>query len=112
VPAMVNQQFNIWNFNTKQKKNQIAAIDAEIHMRPAIALGCLFFVCIGCPIGIWFSKSDYLSAFITCFLPIIVVYYPLLLSGINMAKTRQLHPAIAMWAANAVMLAVALPLFR
>ncbi len=48
----------------------------ELHMRPALALGCLCFVLVGCPVGIWFSRSDYLSAFITCFLPIVVIYYP------------------------------------
>ena len=97
---------------SRQKANQIAAIDTEIQMRPALALSCLCFVLIGCPIGIWFSKRDYLSAFITCFLPIIVLYYPLLLSGINMAKSRQLNPVLALWAANALMLVIAIPLFR
>jgi lipopolysaccharide export system permease protein len=111
-PPHVPQQVEIWAYSIKLKKGQIAAINTEIQVRPAIAMGCLFFVMIGCPIGIWFSKSDYLSAFITCFLPIIVVYYPLLLSGINLAKSRQLAPMIAVWAANAVMLVVALPLFR
>jgi lipopolysaccharide export system permease protein len=90
----------------------IAGIDAEIQMRPALAMGCLCFVLVGCPVGIWFSKSDYLSAFVTCFLPIIVLYYPLMLSGINLAKSRQLHPAPAIWAANALMLLIAMVLFR
>jgi lipopolysaccharide export system permease protein len=89
----------------------IAGIDAEFHMRPALALGCMCFVLVGCPVGIWLSKSDYLSAFITCFLPIIVLYYPLMLSGINLAKTRQL-PAAAIWAANGLMLVIAFALFR
>lgn len=94
------------------KTSQIASIDTEIQMRPALALGCLCFVLVGCPVGIWFSKSDYLSAFITCFLPIIVIYYPLLLSGINLAKTRQLHAVVALWGANALMLAIGMTLFR
>lgn len=111
-PPRVGQQIDIWMYMARQKRGQIAGINAEIQLRPAIALGCLVFVLIGCPIGIWFSKSDYLSAFITCFVPIIVVYYPMLLSGINLAKSRQLAPMIAIWAANAAMLAVALPLFR
>lgn len=94
------------------KTSQIASIDAEVQMRPALALGCLCFVLVGCPVGIWFSKSDYLSAFITCFLPIIVIYYPLLLSGINLAKTRQLHAAVAIWTANGLMLVIGMTLFR
>ena len=58
---------------------------------------------VGCPIGIWFSKSDYLGAFITCFLPIVVMYYPLLLCGINMGKGGSVHPGISIWVANAMM---------
>jgi lipopolysaccharide export system permease protein len=80
--------------------------------RPALAFGCLCFVVVGCPIGIWFSKSDYLSAFITCFLPIVVVYYPLLLCGSNLAKNGRVSPLLAMWAANGLMALVALPLYR
>ena len=64
------------------------------------------------PVGIWFSRSDYLSAFITCFLPIIVVYYPMMLSGINMAKCQSVHPVIALWSANGLMLTIALVMFR
>ena len=69
-------------------------------MRPALALGCLCFVLVGCPVGIWFSRSDYLSSFITCFLPIIVVYYPLMLCGINLAKSGKMLTALAIWPAN------------
>ena len=81
-------------------------------MRPALALGCLCFVLVGCPVGIWFSRSDYLSTFITCFLPIVVIYYPLLLCGINLGKTGKFDPIVAIWSANAVMAIIALWLFR
>jgi lipopolysaccharide export system permease protein len=90
----------------------VRSLDAEMQMRPALAFGCLFFVLVGCPVGIWLSKSDYLSAFITCFLPIVVVYYPLLLCGSNFAKEGKLHPVIDVWAANGAMGVTALMLFR
>jgi len=94
------------------REGNIRSIDAEIHMRPALSFGCLFFVLVGCPVGIWLSKSDYLSAFITCFLPIVVVYYPLMLCGSNFAKEGKLHPALDCWAANGSMGIIALLLFR
>ena len=112
APPHVSQLFTTQPYLIRQKKNQIAAIDTEIQMRPALAIGCLCFVLIGCPIGIWFSKSDYLSAFITCFIPIIFLYYPLLLCGVNMAKSRQVDPVVALWGSNALMLVIAIPLFR
>ncbi len=87
-------------------------IQAELHQRPALALGCLCFVLVGCPIGIWFSRSDYLSAFITCFLPIVLIYYPLLLCGINAGRFGRVHPALAVWGANALMGLSSLPLYR
>jgi lipopolysaccharide export system permease protein len=71
-------------------------------MRPALALGCLFFVLVGCPVGIWFSRSDYLSSFITCFLPIVFIYYPLLLCGTGMAKDGKFDTAATVWIADAL----------
>jgi len=96
----------------RDREGNVRGIDAEIHMRPALAFGCLCFVLVGCPVGIWLSKSDYLSAFITCFLPIVVIYYPLMLCGSNFAKEGKLHPAIDCWAANGAMGLIALGLFR
>jgi lipopolysaccharide export system permease protein len=94
---------------THQKIN---ALDAEFQMRPALALGCLCFVLVGCPVGIWFSRSDYLSAFITCFLPIVFLYYPLMLCGSNLAKEGKFHPALTVWAADILMAFIGLLLFR
>jgi lipopolysaccharide export system permease protein len=87
-------------------------IVAEMHQRPALALGCLCFVLVGCPVGIWFSRSDYLSAFITCFLPIVLIYYPILLCGFNAARFGRIDPAPAIWAANGLMALSCLPIYR
>jgi lipopolysaccharide export system permease protein len=91
---------------------QLVSIEAERHMRPAFALGCLCFALIGCPVGIWFSKSDYLSAFITCFLPIVTIYYPVMLCVINLSRAGKIPPLMAMYSADALMLIAGLVLFR
>ncbi len=91
---------------------KLATIDAEIYQRPAFALGCLCFVLVGCPVGIWFSKSDFLSAFITCFLPIVIIYYPLMLCGINMVRSGKLPPLVGIGAADALMLFAAVIMHR
>ena len=36
-----------------------------------MAFGSLLFVFLGAPVGILFARRDFLSAFMTCFLPII-----------------------------------------
>jgi lipopolysaccharide export system permease protein len=96
-------------FFTHQKVYQL---DAELQMRPALSLGCFFFVLIGCPVGIWFSRSDFLSAFMTCFLPIVFVYYPLMLCGTNLAKEGRFLPALGIWGADLLMAVIGLALFR
>jgi lipopolysaccharide export system permease protein len=90
---------------------EIVNLDTELQMRPALSFGCLFFVLVGCPVGIWFSKSDYLSAFTICFLPIVFLYYPLLLCGSNMAKDGKLLPFAGVWIANGVMGLIAAGLY-
>src|SRR5262249_8921218 len=94
-----------------QYQQQIYSLDNEIHIRPALSFGCLCFVLVGCPVGIWFSRSDYLSAFITCFLPIVFVYYPMVLCGTNLTKQGRLPGEVALWAADALMTLCALVLF-
>jgi lipopolysaccharide export system permease protein len=69
-------------------------------------------VLVGCPVGIWFGRRDYLSSFITCFLPIVLVYYPLMLCGMNMAKSGRFAPWLAVWPANIVLAGAALMLYR
>jgi lipopolysaccharide export system permease protein len=90
----------------------VANIDAELWQRPAFALGCLCFVMVGCPVGMWFSKSDFLSAFVTCFLPIVVVYYPLMLCGINLVKSGKIVPFVGICAADVILLVAAALMYR
>jgi lipopolysaccharide export system permease protein len=97
----------------RSRERDIRSIDAEWHQRPAIAFGCICFVLVGAPVGVWFSRADYLSAFVTCFLPTLFVYYPLLLCGTNLVKDGSLPPIIGVWGANCVTagLAIAIRLF-
>ena len=85
----------------------------EWHMRPALAFGCVVFALIGCPVGMWANRGDYLSIFVVCFLPTLFSYYPLLLSGAGLARDAKVPMAAGVWAANAVgMLAAAVLTWR
>ncbi len=90
---------------------QIVALDVELNMRPSLCLGCLCFILAGCPVGIWFSRSDYLSSFITCFLPIVFIYYPLVLCGTGMAKDGRYNLFLMVWGADALMGVIGVLLF-
>lgn len=56
---------------------------------------------IGVPLAIRFRTSDFLTTFFLCFLPILIVYYPLLAFGIDAAKRGVLRPEIV-WTGNLV----------
>ncbi|MGC8642745.1 MAG: LptF/LptG family permease [Isosphaeraceae bacterium] len=82
------------------RKNQL---ETEKQFRFSMAFGSLLFVLMGAPVGILFAKRDFLSAFMTCFLPVIGAYYPFLLLGMNLGKEGQLDPRIALWIGNVIL---------
>lgn len=95
-----------------RRQLEITTLDAELQMRPALSLGCFCFVLVGCPVGIWFGRSDYLSAFITSFLPNVFLYYPLYLCGMNLAKQGKVPLMAGIWAANALIALIGMALFK
>lgn len=65
----------------------------------ASGFSCFFFAWVGAPFAIWFNKSDYTAAFFTCFLPVLGVYYPLFMFGLEGAKSGLVSPIFA-WTGN------------
>ncbi len=65
----------------------------------ASGFSCFFFAWVGAPFAIWFNKADYTAAFFACFLPILVVYYPLFMFGLEGAKSGAVSPMFA-WTGN------------
>ena len=92
-------------------KRDIWRLSVEPHIRGAVAFGCLAFVLLGCPIAILFQRGDYLSAFITCFLPIILIYYPLVMFGFHLSK-EGMAPPFVVWGANLMLGGLAILAFR
>jgi lipopolysaccharide export system permease protein len=77
--------------------------ETERELRTAMSFGSLLFVVLGAPVGIIFARRDFLSAFIVCFVPIIILYYPLTLVGVNLGKEGLLNPTIALWIGNGLL---------
>lgn len=86
----------------KLSEQQLRSVYYEYHSRPALALGCLIFAVVGCPVGLWFSRSDYLSITVVCFLPMIAIYYPILLAGGGVARDGKVPMLVGVWAANVI----------
>jgi lipopolysaccharide export system permease protein len=97
------EELKNYKYQFDMKILQIRNLKAEIHARPALALSCLVFALIGCPVGIWANRADYLSTFLICFIPTLVVYYPLLLAGSDMGKNGRVPLVVGCWLADAVM---------
>ena len=71
--------------------------------RWSAGFSCLCFAWIGAPMAVWLRNRDFLTSFFLCFLPILVVYYPLLMYGIDGAKSGTLPP-YSVWGCNACLL--------
>ncbi|QDT69576.1 putative permease YjgP/YjgQ family protein [Planctomycetes bacterium MalM25] len=74
----------------------------EPHRRWAAGFSCLSFVLVGVPMAIWRQKGEFLASFFLCFLPILLVYYPLLMISVDHAKSGDVPP-VAVWLGNAVL---------
>jgi len=77
-------------------------LSVEPQRRWAIGFGCFFFVWLGAPLAIWMRKTDFFSSFFACFLPILLLYYPLLILGVEQAKKGAVPPTSVWLAKNAI----------
>ena len=89
-------------YQSEHWQRQMRNALCEYHMRPALALSSLVFALIGVPVGLYFHRADYLSSFVTCFLPAVFVFYPLLLAGSNMGRDGTLPMPVGVYAADAI----------
>jgi lipopolysaccharide export system permease protein len=48
-------------------------------------------------------NADFLTSFFLCFLPILVVYYPVFMLGVDQAK-RGAIPPVAVWLGNVLII--------
>lgn len=77
-------------------------LSVEPYRRWANGFSCLCFVMVGVPMAIWRQKGEFLASFFLCFLPILLVYYPLLMVSVDHAKAGDVPP-VAVWLGNAVL---------
>lgn len=80
-------------------------LHVERWRRWAAGFCCLAFVMIGIPVAVRLRRSDVMSTFGLCFLPILLIYYPFLAYGLDAAKAGTMPPYIV-WGANLVCMAI------
>ena len=83
-------------------QQRLHRLHTEPWRRWANGFSCLCFVLIGVPVAIWLRHTEFLASFFVCFLPILVVYYPLLAVSVDQAKDG-VFPPPTVWLGNIVL---------
>jgi lipopolysaccharide export system permease protein len=91
-----------WN----ARQGQIQAGLARLHRlqtepwrRFANGFSCFFFALVGAPLAVRLRTADVWTSFAIGFFPILLVYYPLLMYGADLAKSGAMPPYIV-WMGN------------
>jgi lipopolysaccharide export system permease protein len=95
VPAMVEGEL----YAVKNETGRLRRIIMEPWRRWANGFSCLCFVLVGAPMSIKMRNADFLTSFFLCFLPILLIYYPLFMFGVSQAKSGAVPP-VAVWTGN------------
>lgn len=77
----------------------------EVQSRYAMSCSCFFFVLLGAPVAIRFGQTQFLKSFMICFVPIVCVYYPLMIGMMGQAKNGILPPW-TVWIGNVLVVAL------
>ncbi|MEN6449393.1 MAG: LptF/LptG family permease [Thermoguttaceae bacterium] len=89
----------------------ILRLRTEPYRRWSNGFTCLCFAMVGIPVAMFFRHADVLTNFFLCFLPILAVYYPLLMLGDKLSTSGTLPP-ISFWMGNVVLSIPAVLLLR
>lgn len=84
--------------------SRLNRLRTEPHRRWSAGFSCLCFLWVGVPMAIRLRNSDFLTSFFLCFVPILAVYYPVMMYGIDGAKSGTI-PSFSVWAANLILFA-------
>ncbi len=74
-------------------------LNLEPPRRWSSGFSCFFFVWLGAPLAIWMRKTDIFASFFACFIPILILYYPFLMAGLEGVKSGFLRPE-SVWIGN------------
>ncbi len=86
----------------RQARFNLHRMHTEPPRRWANGFSCLCFALVGAPMAILRRYSDIWATFFVCFLPILGLYYPLMMFAVDRAKAGALPPA-TVWLGNAVL---------
>jgi lipopolysaccharide export system permease protein len=109
--SLSNESWKARKKETDAAQTRLYRLHTEPWRRWANGFSCLCFVLIGAPVAAWMRQSEFIASFFICFLPILVLYYPLLAVSVDQAKDGVLPP-YAVWAGNIMLSLVGVWLLR
>jgi lipopolysaccharide export system permease protein len=92
-------------------RSDLLRLKAERYRRWANGFTCLCFALVGIPVAMLWRHADVLTNFFVCFLPILALYYPLLMLSDDLSTSGKLWP-ISFWTADVVLVIPAVALLR
>ncbi len=107
-----SQEFQKHRANHKSAVETRNKLRTEKYNRYASACSCFFFVLLGSPFAVLMARKQFLTSFLFCFLPILLVYYPISMMTLNLSKTGKMDPMWGVWLANGCMLIAATYFYR
>ena len=105
--ALAGPKWSAYHLQLRDAQYQLYRLQLVPWRRWANGFSCLFFVLVGAPLAIRLRNADIWTSFGLCFLPILLIYYPLLMYGLDRAKCGALPP-YSIWLGNLVLLGTGL----
>jgi lipopolysaccharide export system permease protein len=105
--ALVNGRFSQIDGNDVSSKlygldfneKRLAKLRTEPMRRWSLGFSCLAFVWMGVPMAVLIRSADYWWTFGVCFIPVLLVYYPIFGLSLEFAKDGR-WPAVSLWLGN------------
>lgn len=82
-----------------ETERKLSRLKTEPMRRWALGFSCLAFIWMGVPLAILIRSADYWWTFGVCFIPILLIYYPIFGLSLEFAKDGT-WPASALWLGN------------
>jgi len=100
---LTGEQLGVLQAEQRRARNQELRFRTELHSRFSMAASCLFFVFVGGPFAMLQARRQFITTFVMCFLPILLIYYPVMFLMLNLSKNASLNPLWAMWVPNLIL---------
>ena len=101
-PRLMTNELVVRGELLKAYREHLYRLRTEPYRRWANGFSCFCFVLIGAPMAIRMRNADLLTSFFLCFLPILLVYYPLLAWGVDASKHGRM-PSYSVWLGNVIL---------